>query len=155
MKTINIYITHHMAPNVEKEGEIRYDIVLDKAGKESNSVGSTCIRKGTMHGVILSTIVEAIERVNEPVYMNIFMNDQFLSNMFYGQMDTWASTNWERDIKHKEEWKKIEEASRKHRINLIYAIKHSMTNWQETQIKNDCNNISQNVMTGRTPTPAR
>lgn len=145
MKTINIYITHTMKPGMEREGEVRYDIVLNQAGKESNSVGATKKVQGTMHAAILQAIVEAVDRVNEPVYMNIYMNDTFISNMFYGQMDTWIREGWNRELKCMDEWKKLAEIREKHVVNMIYAIRHSMTTWQENQIKNDMDNISQGM----------
>lgn len=142
MEHVNIYITHTFKPGMTREGVIRYDIVLDKDGEESNSVGDTVQMTGTINECVLNAIITALNRMKKPVFVNVYMDVTFISNMFYGQLDSWKAAGFEKEIAQKEQWKKISEEKDKHRLNMIYAIKHPFTEWQKNEISK-MDNISQ------------
>ena len=94
----------------------------------------------TMNSIILSAMEESLKRMKEAVELNIYIDSQYISNMFKtGTVERWKGNGFlnskGKKIVDFPKWETVLELCEKHVVDVIYVQSHEFTLYLEEEMK--------------------
>lgn len=131
MQRVDIYIAvDNVSPKISKK---KYGYVLEcevsGEAKTREGFGST---EGTYHSGVLTAMVAALERLNQPCEIHFHSENTFVLDMLKVNLDRWAAAGFVtakgKPVANKEQWICIWGLSRKHML-VTEPGKHPYSGW--------------------------
>lgn len=152
MQKVKIYIEHTLKTARKENGTYIYNMVcIKKDGTESNPVeGIETLENTTELEISLRAAVQAMERINKPVELEIFTNCNMFSYCYKtGLVDKWEKNGYVKNnkdkVKHEDMWHRLIELRDQggHAMTITYVAKTSFTDMLQTRLKRITENVEE------------
>lgn len=142
LRHVDLYITHTIKGMLADSARYGYVLAyLKRNGELGTKEGYKSINERiTTNSIVLSAMEEALKRLTEAVEINIYINSQYIVNMFKtGNVDKWKNNGF-KSTKDKEivdfpKWEAVLGLCEKHVVTVEYVPSHEFTCYLENEMK--------------------
>ena len=132
MKQVNIYVASTIKDLRKHDGKYIYLLEYETKNGPATFHEIKEFKNRSKLGAELAAVVAALEHINKPCDINIYVNTRQFETYFRHYLPTWAKHKWRKTdgklITWGKNWQDIYKKASEHQI-LVHFKTHSYSNW--------------------------
>lgn len=142
LRHVDVYITHTIKGITAESAQYGYVLAYHKKNGDLEILDDyNCIdERTTVNSVVLSAMKEALNRLTEELELNIYMDSQYIANMFETKtVEKWKNNGFLNSKGGKIvdflKWERVLDLCEKHSVKVYYAQTHEWSMFIENELK--------------------
>ena len=147
MQTVNLYIKTSIKGPKRKAGAYQYLLNTETSKGPYEKMQMKTLSVSTEHQLTLSALLEALERINRPCKLHVYLEDIYVANGLTKWATKWAQNGWRnakgKDVADADKWQQVLELLAEHELTVHIKEAHSYKEWMRWQLekKEDDENV--------------
>lgn len=140
MKRVNLYVMTSIRRTVKLDGMGLWVLEWIREDKDPvTKTGEVPLKGVNRMEAELLTLIAALEKIKEPVKLQIFLNDTQVTSAINNLLPGWINSGFMRSdgapIAHEDEWKMVHKYTKKHGVLSVSKENHEFHSWMKDEIR--------------------